>query len=355
MSPVAAADPTSPDRNDATAHRSAITRRATCSKRTGRLLIAHRADRRRLLDAQAPRPHRPARPPATRGGADRGRAESRRAAGKVKIGFITKFPVDFYDTMVDAAKTWNKDHTRRRGRLRPGQERHRRRGRDHRDRVDGHPGREGHRDHADEPERARARCRRPSTAGHQGRPRSTTTSPAGPASRRSSRPTTSPAACSPGTWLTDHLPAGCQDRRAQGRARATRRSTTGSPACSTRSATRRRSSAEPAHRLRPDQGSERRAGHPDRQSRRHRDLRRLRPADPRRAAGDQERRQRPARSSSSASTRRRTRSTRSWPATEAASVAQFPAKMGSLGVAGRLDAAKGKTRRRPTSTPAPRW
>jgi simple sugar transport system substrate-binding protein len=28
----------------------------------------------------------------------------------VKIGFITKFPVDFYDTMVDAVKTWNKDH-----------------------------------------------------------------------------------------------------------------------------------------------------------------------------------------------------------------------------------------------------
>jgi simple sugar transport system substrate-binding protein len=28
----------------------------------------------------------------------------------VKIGFITKFPVDFYDTMVDAAKTWNEDH-----------------------------------------------------------------------------------------------------------------------------------------------------------------------------------------------------------------------------------------------------
>jgi simple sugar transport system substrate-binding protein len=27
-----------------------------------------------------------------------------------KIGFITKFPVDFYDTMVDAVKTWNKDH-----------------------------------------------------------------------------------------------------------------------------------------------------------------------------------------------------------------------------------------------------
>jgi ABC-type sugar transport system substrate-binding protein len=28
----------------------------------------------------------------------------------VKIGFITKFPVDFYDTMVDAAKAWNEDH-----------------------------------------------------------------------------------------------------------------------------------------------------------------------------------------------------------------------------------------------------
>jgi ribose transport system substrate-binding protein len=28
-----------------------------------------------------------------------------------KIGFITKFPVDFYDTMVDAAKAWDKDHT----------------------------------------------------------------------------------------------------------------------------------------------------------------------------------------------------------------------------------------------------
>ena len=32
------------------------------------------------------------------------------AAGKVKIGFITKFPVDFYDTMVDAAKTWATAH-----------------------------------------------------------------------------------------------------------------------------------------------------------------------------------------------------------------------------------------------------
>ena len=28
----------------------------------------------------------------------------------MKIGFITKFPVDFYDTMVDAAKAWNEDN-----------------------------------------------------------------------------------------------------------------------------------------------------------------------------------------------------------------------------------------------------
>jgi ABC-type sugar transport system substrate-binding protein len=32
------------------------------------------------------------------------------SGGTSKIGFITKFPVDFYDTMVDAAKTWNADH-----------------------------------------------------------------------------------------------------------------------------------------------------------------------------------------------------------------------------------------------------
>jgi ABC-type sugar transport system substrate-binding protein len=29
------------------------------------------------------------------------------SGGTVKIGFITKFPVDFYDTMVDAAKQWD--------------------------------------------------------------------------------------------------------------------------------------------------------------------------------------------------------------------------------------------------------
>ena len=41
----------------------------------------------------------------------RRRDHRRRVGGEaMKIGFITKFPVDFYDTMVEAAKDWNKDH-----------------------------------------------------------------------------------------------------------------------------------------------------------------------------------------------------------------------------------------------------
>jgi len=31
-------------------------------------------------------------------------------SGVIKVGLITKFPVDFYDTMVDAVETWNEDH-----------------------------------------------------------------------------------------------------------------------------------------------------------------------------------------------------------------------------------------------------
>jgi simple sugar transport system substrate-binding protein len=45
----------------------------------------------------------PGPPPGNAGGASP-------AAGPTKIGFITKFPVDFYDTMVDAVKKWNTDH-----------------------------------------------------------------------------------------------------------------------------------------------------------------------------------------------------------------------------------------------------
>jgi simple sugar transport system substrate-binding protein len=37
-------------------------------------------------------------------------ASSAATGDKVKIGFITKFPVDFYDIMVDSAKKWAADH-----------------------------------------------------------------------------------------------------------------------------------------------------------------------------------------------------------------------------------------------------
>jgi ABC-type sugar transport system substrate-binding protein len=49
--------------------------------------------------------------PVTTTGATGSTAPATSAGGEtVKIGFITKFPVDFYDTMVDAAKTWNDEH-----------------------------------------------------------------------------------------------------------------------------------------------------------------------------------------------------------------------------------------------------
>jgi len=37
-------------------------------------------------------------------------AKPRHAQGSVKLGFITKFPVDFYFTLVGGAKTWQKSH-----------------------------------------------------------------------------------------------------------------------------------------------------------------------------------------------------------------------------------------------------
>jgi simple sugar transport system substrate-binding protein len=46
--------------------------------------------------------------PAPGGG---GGAGASPAAGPTKIGLITKFPVDFYDTMVDAVKKWNTEHS----------------------------------------------------------------------------------------------------------------------------------------------------------------------------------------------------------------------------------------------------
>ena len=58
-------------------------------------------------DAGAATSGAPAAPATTTGAT----GSTAAASGEtVKIGFITKFPVDFYDTMVDAAKTWNEEH-----------------------------------------------------------------------------------------------------------------------------------------------------------------------------------------------------------------------------------------------------
>ena len=38
-------------------------------------------------------------------------AKPGRAQSSVKLGFITKFPVDFYFTLVGGAKSWQKTHT----------------------------------------------------------------------------------------------------------------------------------------------------------------------------------------------------------------------------------------------------
>jgi ABC-type sugar transport system substrate-binding protein len=43
-------------------------------------------------------------------GASDDTASSDGSAGAMKVGLITKFPVDFYDTMVTAVKDWNKAH-----------------------------------------------------------------------------------------------------------------------------------------------------------------------------------------------------------------------------------------------------
>ena len=87
----------------------------------------------------------------------------------VKLGFITKFPVDFYFTLVERGEEVGQGDAGREGHLRQRQERHRRRGRDRRDPEHGRPGREGHRHHADEPGRVR-RARQGDQGGGQGRP-----------------------------------------------------------------------------------------------------------------------------------------------------------------------------------------
>jgi simple sugar transport system substrate-binding protein len=63
-------------------------------------------------DATTPDATEPAatEPAATEPAATEPAATTPEATETIKIGFITKFPVGFYDTMVDAAKAWNADH-----------------------------------------------------------------------------------------------------------------------------------------------------------------------------------------------------------------------------------------------------
>jgi simple sugar transport system substrate-binding protein len=63
-------------------------------------------------DATSPEATEPAadEPAATEPAATEPAGTTPAATDMIKIGFITKFPVDFYDTMVDAAETWNADH-----------------------------------------------------------------------------------------------------------------------------------------------------------------------------------------------------------------------------------------------------
>ena len=70
-------------------------------------------------------------------------AASRRAARRSRSASSRSSRSTSTTRMVDAAKDVGRGPPGRRARLRPGQERHRRRGRDRADRVDDHPGREG--------------------------------------------------------------------------------------------------------------------------------------------------------------------------------------------------------------------
>ena len=231
---------------------------------------------------------------------------------------------------------------RGRARLRPGQERHRRRGRDRRDRVDDHPGRQGHRHHADEPER-------PGRAAEGGRRRasrwswSTTTSRAGTARPRSSRPTTSPAASSPASSSqAPRRPA--RHRRPCSRAcPAPRRSTTASTAleqASGRLRGRRRSSPTDCDQTKGlDAAQDILTAQPGR----HGDL--LAPAARRSSAPSKAIKNagKAGQITSSASTPGPTRSQRSSPATSSARSPSSRPRWASSASQARLDAVSGKT------------
>ncbi len=211
------------------------------------------------------------------------------SGGTSKIGFITKFPVDFYDTMVDAAKAWNEDHPEVELIFAQGAS-----GTDDEGEISAiesmvTQGVKAIVDHADEPERA-GRTAEGGRRGHQGDPRRQRHPRLGRQDRRSSPPTTWPAACWPASsWPSSSSPATPSPSSKASPAR--RRCSTGSTGFKEGLGDGLRDRRLAADRLRPDQGPRRRPGHPHRQPRRDGDLRRLRPADHRRHRGDQERRQ----------------------------------------------------------------
>ena len=105
----AAARPTSPDRASTMApdrHRRTQERRHD-HEITAILLVAIWPDR----GAPARAPARARRPASRRQrrGAERGGTDVA-AAEKIKIGLITKFPVDFFFTIENAAKDWAAEH-----------------------------------------------------------------------------------------------------------------------------------------------------------------------------------------------------------------------------------------------------
>ena len=218
-----------------------------------------------------------------------------------------------------------------------------RRGRDRRDPEHGRPGREGDRDHADERGGVR-RARQGDQAGRQGRPDGQRHPDVEEQDvrRRDEQPKGGVLA---GKFLATKLKAGDTLGILEG--------VPGVPALDARVAgmlaglgalsQSDQGRLEARDGLRPDQGRGRRPDDADREQEPDRDLRRVWAARARRDPVDQERRaSSPTRSSSSGSTRLPDEVAQIKAGNETGSVAQFPAKIGSLGVATLYNAVKGK-------------
>ena len=253
-----------------------VARRASQQRRPSSSASGGRACRAAAAPAPTPRRRR--------------RCAGRHAAagGTSKIGFITKFPVDFYDTMVDARQGLEQGSPRCRADLRPGTS-----GTD------------------DEGEIAaiesmvtqgvKAIVITPTSPNVQDALQKAVDGGIkvilvdndipGWAGKTSLVATDNLAGgVLAGQFIAKAAEGGRHGRRPR-RASPVRRRCSSASTASRGPRRRLQDRRLAADRLRPDQGSQRRAGHPHRQPRRHSDLRRLRPADPRRHRVDHERRQ----------------------------------------------------------------